>query len=215
MFTGLIESVCEVRSLTPAPGAQGKCLEVVLGSRYTDVQIGDSIAVNGVCLTVTQLEKQTARFDVSPETLARTTLGDLQIGMQVNTERALQIGDRLGGHFVQGHVDGIATVRSLQTQGDFINITFRADKSLLEQLVLKGSVAVDGVSLTVAHLDSQSFSVAVIPQTAQVTTLYNKRSGVRVNIEIDLLVKAVRRTCLALFEKNPTLTVDKLRQMGF
>jgi riboflavin synthase len=215
MFTGLIESVCEVRSLVPAPGARGKRLEILLDKRYDDVDIGDSIAINGVCLTVTHLQRQTALFDISPETLARSTLGRLQVGMLVNTERALQVGARLGGHFVQGHVDGIATVHALQNQGEFIDVTFHADKSLLEPLVPKGSVAVDGVSLTVATLNKQGFSVAVIPQTAHETTLCKKRPGDAVNIEIDLLVKAVRRTCVTLLEQDASLTLDKLKQMGF
>lgn len=215
MFTGLIEEICEVQGIRTMPAGRGSRLHLALGSLVEDSRLGDSIAINGVCLTVVELQGQYAWFDVSPETLNRSTLGSLRIGDQVNAERALRVGDRLGGHFVQGHVDGIGTVQTLQKTGAFWDIHFRIESELLMQMVPKGSVAVDGISLTIACLDNRGFSVAVIPETAQHTTLRNRRAGDPVNIETDLLIKAAQRTCKNWVEQNQSLTVDKLRESGF
>ena len=214
MFTGLIESVCAVRVAT-ASGTGGMSLGVDLGPLAQDTAIGDSIAISGACLTVVRLAATGAHFDVSPETLHRSTLGSLRPSSRVNVERALQVGDRFGGHMVQGHVDGTAVVRSAARQGEFLEMTFAADAELLGSLVAKGSVAVDGVSLTVASLTDTGFSVAIIPQTASATTLGAARPADRVNIETDLVVKAVRRILQQMVGQTPDLTVDKLRAMGF
>lgn len=215
MFTGLIEAVCEIRSVVGATAGQGKRLQIQLEELADGTALGDSIAINGVCLTVTALAGSEATFDVSPETLACSTLVSLRAGQKINAERALCVGDRLGGHFVQGHVDGIGTVLSVHKHGEFWDFTFSLEQALAAQLVPKGSVAVDGISLTVAELGERQFSVAVIPETARQTTLSQKRSGDRVNLETDMLVKAVRRTCESLFEQNQPLSVDKLRKLGF
>jgi riboflavin synthase len=215
MFTGLIEAVCEVRSMAPAVRGAGKLLRISLNTLCEGTRIGDSVAINGVCLTVNRLESPDAWFDVSPETLSKSTLGTLRAGSRVNTERALRIGDRLGGHFVQGHVDGRGTIRTIHQQGDFWELTVGADAGLLHTLVPQGSVAVEGVSLTVARLNQRDFTLAIIPETARRTTLSLKTKGDPVNLETDMLVKAVRRTCEKLFEQNPGRSVNRDRKFGF
>ena len=214
MFTGLIESICAVKSLVRRSGV-GMTLAVDLGSLCQGMQVGDSVAVSGVCLTVTRTAGTVARFDLSQETLGRTSLGALRPSGRVNVERALQIGDRFGGHIVLGHVDGLATFRSVRRQGGFLDMAFDAATDLLEQMVVKGSVAVDGVSLTVAALDKAGFSVAVIPETASATTLGAAAVGDRVNVETDLIVKAVRRTLQGLLAPGSGWTADTLVSMGF
>jgi riboflavin synthase len=190
-------------------------LGVDLGPLAQDTAMGDSIAINGACLTVVRLAATVAHFDVSPETLRRSMLGSLRPSSRVNVERALEVGDRFGGHVVQGHVDGTAVVRTVAREGEFLEMTFAAEAELLGSLVAKGSVAVDGVSLTVASLTDTGFSVAIIPQTASATTLGAARPADRVNIETDLVVKAVRRILQQMVGQSSDLTVDKLRAMGF
>jgi riboflavin synthase len=214
MFTGLIETVGVVKSLS-ADAAGGGALVVDLGALARDCRTGDSIAVSGVCLTVTQLQGPAATFGLSPETLAKSTLGLLRPLMKVNIERAMKPTDRFGGHIVQGHVDGIGTVRAVKRLGGFADIEFDAGPELLAQMVVKGSVAVDGVSLTVAGMGPGSFRVAAIPETLNRTTLGNAYTGGRVNIEVDILVKIVRRQLEALLPQQPPLTVERLKQMGF
>jgi len=214
MFTGLIESVCPVKEARVIATA-GMALAVDLGPLANGTQIGDSIAINGVCLTVTRTAGPVAHFDAGTETLSRSTLGSLRPSAKVNVERALQLGDRLSGHCVQGHVDGIAVIRNLRRQGAFLEIAFGADAELLDSMVVKGSVAVDGVSLTVAGLDEAGFSVAIIPQTISATTLGTARVGDKVNIETDLIVKAVRRTLERMLPQRSELTADRLRALGF
>ena len=214
MFTGLIESVCPVRAAAQG-GTGGMDLALDLGPLAQGTQVGDSISVSGVCLTVTRSMGTVAHFDVGPETLRRSTLGSLRPSSKVNVERALQVGDRFGGHLVQGHVDGIAVIRSLRRHGEFLEIAFSLDAELLEAVVVKGSVAVDGVSLTVASLDEAGFSVAIIPQTASATTLGMARAGDKVNVETDLIVKAVRRALERILPQRSNLTADRLRALGF
>jgi riboflavin synthase len=214
MFTGLIESVCPVRAATMA-GSGGMDLSVDLGPLAQGTQVGDSIAVHGVCLTVTRTAGAVAYFDVGPETLRRSTLGSIRPSAKVNVERAMQVGDRFGGHMVQGHVDGVARIETLQHQGAFLEIAFGAEAELLDAIVIKGSVAVDGVSLTVAGLEKSGFSVAIIPQTASATTLGLARVGDKVNIETDLVVKAVRRTLERIMPARSKLTADRLKALGF
>jgi riboflavin synthase len=214
MFTGLIEAVCGVKSILPGTAAGGS-LAVDLGELAQDCRTGDSIAVSGVCLTITRLQGSAAAFGLSPETLERSTLGRLPPGAQVNIERALRPTDRLGGHIVQGHVDGIGTIKAVRKLGEFADMEFAVGPELLEQMVLKGSVAVDGVSLTVAGIGPDSFRVAVIPETLNRTTLGNAYIGRRVNIETDILVKIVRRQLEAILPPRQSLTVERLRQMGF
>jgi riboflavin synthase len=214
MFTGLIEAVGEVKSVSPG-AASGGSLVVDLGELAKDCKTGDSVAVSGVCLTVTRLQGTTAAFGLSPETLERSTLGMLRPAAKVNIERAMSPTDRLGGHIVQGHVDGIGTIKVVRRLGDFADIEFVAELELLGQMVPKGSVAVDGVSLTIAGISPESFRVAAIPETLNRTTLGNAYTGGRVNIEIDILVKIVRRQLEAILPQKESLTVERLRQMGY
>ncbi len=214
MFTGLIEAVCDVKAVSPG-AASGGSLVVDLGALAQECRTGDSIAVSGVCLTVTRLQGTVATFGLSPETLQCSTLGLLRPASKVNIERALRPTDRLGGHIVQGHVDGIGTVKAVKRLGEFADIEFAVGPELLEQMVPKGSVAVDGVSLTVAGIGPDGFRVAAIPETLNRTTLGNAYISGRVNIETDVLVKIVRRQVEALLPQKQALTVDRLRQMGY
>jgi len=213
MFTGLIECIGQIRASRAS--ASGRCLSIDLRSAASDVQVGDSIAINGACLTVTRLNGTVADFDVSAETLNCSTLGQLQVQAKVNVERSLKLGDRLGGHMVQGHVDGLATVAELNQQDRFVTIWLKAERPLLDQLVSKGSVAVNGISLTVADLKTDRFSIAVIPETLRATTLADACVGDPVNIEIDVIVKTVRRYLDTMLPDAPSLTVNKLQQLGF
>jgi riboflavin synthase len=212
MFTGLIQQVCIVKSLSSAAG--GAILIVDLQELASQVKIGDSIAVNGVCLTVAKLTGALAAFDLSAETLAKTNLGNLTAGSKVNVELSLRADDRLGGHFVLGHVDGLATIRKIEKKGDFATFTFSAPKDLLEQLIPKGSVALDGISLTIADLNADSFTVAIIPETLKKTTLGKAKINQTVNLEIDIITKAVKRH-LEKLTPQKGLTVEELRQQGY
>lgn len=201
--------------MSPGTAAGGGSLVVDLGALAQDCRCGESIAISGVCLTVTRRDGTAATFGLSPETMARSALAALRTGSKVNVERAMKPTDRFGGHFVQGHVDGIGTVRAISRLGEFADIEFAAGPEMLEQMVPKGSVAVDGVSLTVAEIGPQGFRVAVIPETLARTTLGSARTAMRVNIEIDMLVKIVRRQLEAMTRKQQPLTVERLKQMGF
>lgn len=215
MFTGLIEAVCEVKGFSLIDASKGATLTVDLGRLAEDCHPGDSIAVNGVCLTVARLEATMAVFGLSPETLARSTLAMVKPQSRVNIERAMQASDRFGGHFVQGHVDGTGRITSIKRLGEFADIEFTVAADLLEQMVVKGSVAVDGISLTVARIGPEGFSVAVIPETLNRTTMGTARIGDGVNIEIDMIVKVVRRQLEAILPKRRPLTAERLKEMGF
>lgn len=212
MFTGIVEALCPVRGLRKSATAAELALD--LGDLARGVRIGESIAVNGACLTVTSLQGAVVTFDLSTETLRRTGLGDLQPGAIVNVERALRVGDRLGGHFVQGHVDGVGTIVAKTAEHGGAVIRFKVDAELADAMILKGSVAVDGVSLTIAALGPDWFEVWLIPHTLKMTTLSHKTAGAAVNIETDMIGKWVRRI-LADHEPGGALTMDKLREQGF
>ena len=191
MFTGIVEELGQVRV---APTGDPARLAVTADATRADATIGASIAVNGVCLTVVDLDDVGFAFDVAPETLTRSTLGDLRVGDAVNLERPVRLTDRLGGHLVQGHVDGVGTVTARTPDGDgSTRLTVRAPDTLLRHVVEKGSVAVDGVSLTVTDVDDTSFGVALIPHTLAVTTLGARPPGAAVNLETDLVAKYVHR----------------------
>jgi len=161
MFTGIIEQVCTVRALRPNAG--GLLLTVDLDKLAEDCQIGDSMAINGACLTIAKLDGSLAIFELSAETLKKSTLGSLTLNAEVNVERAMTPNSRFGGHFVLGHIDGTATIKAVKQLGQFADIEFTAEPELLGQIVPKGSVAVDGISLTIAWINQSSFSIAVIP----------------------------------------------------
>ena len=214
MFTGLIESIGTVRRASAAGGQM--TLAVELGpSVGQDARAGDSIAVNGVCLTVCGLEGACARFDVSGESLSKTTLKGLTVGAKVNLERAMSAQGRFGGHIVQGHIDGVGAVATIKKQGAFAVFRFSAPPELLGQMVLKGSVAVDGVSVTIAALDKTGFEVAVIPTTLNATTWHLSKVGDAVNIETDILVKIIKRQLEQILPGAGGLTAEKLKGFGF
>lgn len=215
MFTGLIENVGTLRSLQR--GAQAGIIGVATTLPLSEVALGDSIAVNGACLTVTAIEGQVFHADVSPETLTCTTLGALHPGAPLNLERALRLGDRLGGHLVSGHVDTIATVLERIREGNADRFRFQLPSDHARLIVAKGSVAIDGVSLTVNEVGPDTFTVAVIPHTRQETTLDRLRPGDRVNIETDLLAKYVQRLLSPVEESagKSRLSLDFLANHGF
>ncbi len=207
----MVEEVGVVRSLVHA--GRGARLEIRAATVAAGCRPGDSIAVDGACLTVTQPHESGFACDVSAETLARTTLGSLRAGHPVNLERPLRLGDRLGGHLVTGHVDGVGSIlaRRPEDPGEMVSIRF--PRLLAPLIALKGSVAVDGISLTVADLSAETFGVAVIPYTAARTTLGRKRVGEPVNLEADLIAKHVAR--LRGFELDAGLTLETLKEYGY
>ena len=190
MFTGLVREVGIVVSVA---GDETVRLELGAPAIAEASAVGDSVAIDGVCLTVVAVEDGRLLFDAVPETLARTSLGALTRGSRVNLEPALRAGDALGGHYVQGHVDGVGTVRSADPEGDGRRIWFDAPQGLLRYVIVKGSIAVQGTSLTVADLDERGFAVALIPHTLVATTLGSLGPGDRVNLEADVLAKYVER----------------------
>jgi riboflavin synthase len=192
MFTGLVQTLGRVAE-TADDGHGGRVLVVRDADLAPSLTLGESVAVNGVCLTVVRHDAAAFAFQVGPETLLRTTLGTVRPGDGVNLERALRVGDRLGGHFVTGHVDCVGTVANRAPSGEWDDVTFAIPPEFDELLVPKGSVAVDGVSLTVAGTAPGSFRVMLIPHTLAVTTLGSRAVGSAVNLEFDLLAKHVRQ----------------------
>ena len=194
MFTGLVEGLGSVVSLTAdsVPLTLQIAAPADLPGPET-VRLGDSIALNGCCLTVIAIGGRTWSFQAGSETLSRTNLGQLQLGHVVNVERSLQVGARLGGHFVQGHVDALGTVSAIDQEGEWVHMTFRVPPALTQQMVEKGSITVDGVSLTLVSVTPDQFRIALIPHTLQVTTLGRRAIGDRVNIETDILGKYIEK----------------------
>lgn len=191
MFTGLIQDLGTVRGLVRGEG--GGCITLQSAFPMDELQLGESIAVNGVCLTVVRFGGGLFEADISPESLERTTLGTLHPGRRVNLERALRLCDRLGGHLVSGHVDAVATISEKRRDGNALRFVFQLPEAVNRYLVVKGSVAIDGISLTVNEVGPERFSVAVIPHTLEKTTLQEKGAGDRVNIETDILGRYVER----------------------
>lgn len=189
MFTGIVEEVGKVLRKSP------HALVVGASRVLEDLKVSDSICVNGACLTVTSREANSFSVDVVPETLRRTNLGLLKPGDAVNLERPLAVGGRLGGHIVQGHVDGTGTVESISAEGEALLIKFRTPRAVMRYVVEKGFIAVDGTSLTVVNCDSCSFVVTIIPYTRDNTVLGTRRVGEAVNLEADITAKYVERLC--------------------
>jgi riboflavin synthase len=191
MFTGLVQSLAEVTEITAEPpGARLTLREPSIAAR---AQIGDSIAINGCCLTVVAIQGDRFSFQAGEETLSRTNLGQLTPGSMVNLEQSLNAGDPIGGHYVTGHIDAVGTVRSRRDDADWCTMWFHAPPAQLAQMASKGSVAVDGVSLTLVDVTDDKFSVALIPHTLSMTTLGARQVGDRVNLETDVLAKYVER----------------------
>ncbi len=217
MFTGIIEEIGTVNNTNMAAGSG----ELKIAARLVldDAKLGDSIAVNGVCLTVTNINSSEVSFDVSAETLRRSNLGALKRGNRVNLERALAADGRFGGHMVSGHIDGTGTLIKKRDEGNAVIFTFKAPPAIMHYLIEKGSVAIDGISLTITGLDNESFSVAVIPHSLQQTTLGSNRISATVNLENDLIAKYIEKLIQPENSKEkksqPGLNLKLLQQHGF
>jgi len=192
MFTGIIQSVGQLQSMRPQGGDQR--ITVATGKlSMADVVLGDSIAVNGVCLTAIDFDKQSFQADVSNETLACTTLGDLTVGAPVNLEKALLPTTRMGGHLVSGHVDGVGEVVALESDGRSVRFTLRAPQELARYIATKGSICVEGISLTVNNVEGQEFGLNIVPHTLEETNLNNAEVGRLVNLEVDIIARYLER----------------------
>lgn len=215
MFTGIIEEIGTVKTVQRS--GNNSFIRIQAQKVLEDVNIGDSIAVNGVCLTVTFFDTTVFQADVMNETLNRSSLGELTTGSPVNLERAMSANGRFGGHIVSGHIDGTGVISDIRNDGIAVWYTVSADTSLLRYVVEKGSIAIDGISLTVAKVTENNFSVSVIPHTAEVTILSTKKKGSIVNLETDIIGKYVEK----LFhqdnstEKKSGITLDFLAKNGF
>lgn len=191
MFTGIVEGMGRVKSISKSRKGADTALRVELGRLARGLKRGDSVCINGACLTVTKLSKGEAEFEMVAETIRRTNLGDVKSGDSVNIERSVRVGDRLEGHFVLGHVDGTGTIEKIEKMPSETKIWIKLEKALIKSLVSKGSIAVDGISLTLVDVKGDRVSVSLIPHTLDVTTLGLRRTGDRVNIETDILGKYV------------------------
>lgn len=219
MFTGIIEGLGTIAEIRTA--GEGKQMTVEAGFDLAGTRIGDSIAVNGACLTAIRIAGRRFSVDVSPETLGVSTLGDARAGDRVNLERALKLSDRLDGHLVSGHIDGKGQIRHIRDLGRIRIIEVAVAESILRYTIQKGSVAIDGVSLTINDCDKSGFSVSIIPHTAAITTIGEKKAGDRVNIETDLIGKYIER----FIQKKPadpkksgkdsSIDMDFLAKTGF
>lgn len=187
MFTGLIKDIGTVKSITS--NAEGKEFIIETKKLADEIQIDDSVATNGVCLTATEMKGNSFKVQAVHVTLEKTNIGKLQVGSKVNLELALRPMDRLGGHFVQGHVNGIGKIKNINPKGKNFEITFSTQNSLFKYMIPEGSIAIDGISLTISKLTSDDFSVSIIPHTYENTVLHTKRSGDSVNIEVDMMAK--------------------------
>ncbi len=207
MFTGIVEEIGTILKI-------GSSLKISASEILKDVHIGDSIAVNGICLTVTEFDTSSFTVDAMPETYKRTALKSLSCGSKVNLERAMAANGRFGGHIVSGHIDGTGRISDYRNDGNAIWMTVTTDRELLKYIAPKGSVAIDGVSLTVVDSLNDSFSVSLIPHTSSVTTLTSHRSGDIVNIETDVLAKYIGHM-LSFNEGHKQLDMDFLINCGF
>jgi len=217
VFTGIIEGLGTVKSLTRAAG--GVRLRVEADFTIDKISMGDSIAVSGACLTVVDFQNNLFEADIAPETLSKTTLGQTKVGDRVNLELALRLSDRLGGHLVSGHVDGIGKVRAIRPLANATLFTFEMPDALSRYIIVKGSIAVDGISLTVNACERASFEVSIIPHTAEMTTMGFKKVGDPVNIETDMIGKYVERFTkhFDTRHKNEESSIDEimLTKTGF
>ena len=216
MFTGIVEEVGTVRSVVSG-GSSGE-IAINASTVLENTKIGDSIAVNGVCLTVTKMTDGGFTADVMPETLRRSNLGGLHIGDSVNLERAMAADGRFGGHIVSGHIDGVGNVAEMKKESNAVWVKISADKDILRLIVEKGSIAIDGISLTVAEVSDRDFSVSIIPHTGSETTLLKKKIGDKVNLENDIVGKYVEKLLQPKSVSSKTeskITMEFLREHGF
>ncbi len=210
MFTGIIQDIGVINGVEHSSGATRMWVKTKLGA--DTFTLGESIAVDGVCLTVSEIKGDAFRVDVSAESMSRSTLKEAAPGRKVNLERAMQATDRFGGHFVLGHVDGIGNLKEVRREGEYLRMVITPPPELLRYIVEKGSVAVDGVSLTINSVDAAGFSLMLIPTTIAQTTLAQKRPGDKVNIETDIIGKYIEKFLAA---RSGGITLEKLREQGF
>lgn len=211
MFTGIIAALGQVKALQPQQGDVR--LQIDAGKlECNDIQLGDSVAINGVCLTVVEQQASQLFFDVSQETLKRSSLGQLKPGSLVNLEKALAVGDRLGGHFVSGHVDGLGTVSQIKLVGQSWRMKVAVAEALQKYIAEKGSICIDGVSLTVNAVDSSGFEVNIIPHTLQETIIQHYQTDSQVNLEVDLIARYLERL---LPRQQAGVTMETLVKNGF
>lgn len=215
MFTGIVEEIGKVQSIIKST----KSAKIIIQAKKVleDVRLGDSISTNGVCLTVTEFTSNSFTVDVMAETMRRSNLHILSSGDQINLERALRLGDRLGGHIVSGHIDGMGTISNYEKEDNAVWVTILTSSEILKYIVQKGSITIDGISLTVAYVDDSVFKVSIIPHTKEVTTLLKKRVGDIVNLECDMVGKYIEKL---LSYKDQTQVKGKidmnfLNQHGF
>ncbi|MDZ7834938.1 MAG: riboflavin synthase [Alkalibacterium sp.] len=216
MFTGIVEEIGELKSIKK--GAKSSELTIRANKVLEDTKIGDSIMTNGVCLTVTSMTNDQFTVDVMSETLDRTSLGDKSSGSKVNLERALNLQTRLGGHMVSGHIDGTGVISQYRKDDNAVWVTIQAGPDLLRYIIEKGSIAIDGISLTVATVNDSEFQVSIIPHTAEETTLLKNTVGDKVNLEVDLIGKYVEKLLGLSSEKEVQkndLTEAFLKNNGF
>lgn len=215
MFTGLIEEIGVLQGIVK--GAKSAQLTISADKILQDVKLGDSVSTNGVCLTVIDYSNKTFTVDVMPETMRRSNLKSLKLGSKLNLERALKLGDRLGGHIVSGHIDGVGQIKDIEEEDNATWVTIEAEAQIMKYIIEKGSIAIDGTSLTVAYVDDKVFKVSIIPLTRDETTLLSKRIGEEVNLECDMVGKYIER--LAMFSKDnnahSAISMDFLRENGF
>ncbi|SKC83266.1 riboflavin synthase [Maledivibacter halophilus] len=216
MFTGLVEEIGLVQSVLK--GVKSARIVIKAHKVLKDVKLGDSICTNGVCLTITDFKSTSFSVDVMAETMRKSNLKNLTPNSKVNLERALRLGDRLGGHLVSGHIDGIGSISDFDTEDNAVWITIKTSSELLKYIIHKGSIAIDGVSLTVAYVDEKVFKVSIIPHTKAVTTLLEKSIGDEVNLECDMIGKYVEK----LFDSDTvyddsknSIDINFLKQNGF
>lgn len=215
MFTGLVEEIGSIENIIK--GAKSAQITIHAGKVIENTNLGDSISTNGVCLTVVNLTKNTFTVDVMPETMRRSNLKNLKHGSKVNLERALKLGDRLGGHIVSGHIDGVGIIKAIEEEDNATWVTVEASADILKYIIEKGSISIDGTSLTVAYVDFTCFKVSIIPMTRDETTLLSKKIGEEVNLECDMIGKYVER--LTIFNqkesKKSAIDMNFLKNNGF
>jgi riboflavin synthase len=215
MFTGLVEEIGVLKAI--GKGAKSAQLTIGADKVLQDIKLGDSISTNGVCLTVVTFSNNSFTVDVMPETMRRSNLKDLKPGSKINLERALRLGDRLGGHIVSGHIDGTGLVKTIEAEDNATWVTIEAGAAIMKYVIEKGSVAIDGTSLTVARVGKEDFKVSIIPLTRDETTLLSKKIGEEVNLECDMVGKYIER--LTMFNKdnnkNGEINLDFLKENGF
>ncbi|MDF2841147.1 MAG: ribE [Clostridia bacterium] len=215
MFTGLVEEIGIVRSIKKS--AKSARITIQADKVLEGIKLGDSISTNGVCLTATEFSTNSFTVDVMAETIRRSNLKDFSPGQEVNLERALRLGDRLGGHIVSGHIDGMGKIVNYQNEDNAVWITISSDAEILKYIVQKGSIAIDGVSLTVAYVDDNVFKVSIIPHTKDATTLLRRKIGDAVNLECDIVGKYIEKL-LGVKEqapKNQGISFNFLSENGF